>query len=228
MENKTDVVSKSYDRTIELSQKGIHQYKQLPDYITSNPMYLKYQRMQLDDESGSGNHKVKGFLEPCQGMKFIDMGCCLNLVDRNYKSWKSLYYGVDISKNIILTLEEYIEKQGIVVGGLYLGNMRETPYKNEFFDIGTCIGSLEYYEEEFVKATIKEFDRILKPDAHFVLDIPNFDSDECKISMMIEEYLGRKDEFNMSVKEFEKLLICYFDIINKVYTDTITYFLKKK
>ena len=68
----------------------------------------------------------------------------------------------------------------------------------------------------------------MKKNGRFVLDIPNFDSVECKISMMIEEYLGRKDEFDMHVDEFEELLNLYFDIIKKEIGDTIQYYLRKK
>ena len=154
MEKKVEIVSKSYDKTIELSRKGIFQYGNLPNYITENPMYPLYQKMLLDSNSDSGSRLIKEFLEPKQGMKFIDIGCCLNLIDKNYQIWDSLYYGIDVSEKIIQTLEEYVKEHNLVIGDIVLGNMKEMAFSDEFFDIGACIGSLEYYKKEFKVFTI--------------------------------------------------------------------------
>ena len=86
-------------------------------------------------------------------------------------------------------------------------HMRQT-----FFDIGACIGSLEYFEKDFVKEAIREAHRIIKPWGRFVLDVPHIGSPECEISMIIEDYMGRTDTFHMSVQEFDDMLIDYFEI----------------
>ena len=69
----------------------------------------------------------------------------------------------------------------------------------------------------------------MKSNGRFVLDIPNIGSPEFEITKLIEEYLGRKDRFNLSVEEFETILDTHF-IIDKKETvgSTIQYFLIKK
>ena len=106
--------------------------------------------------------------------------------------------------------------------------MHDTPYTDNFFDIGTCIGSLEYFEKDFVEKALKEFHRILKPGAKFVLDIPNIERPDCRIAMMIEDYLGRTDKFSMTKREFETMLEPYFSIEKEEIGGMIEYFLITK
>lgn len=162
-------------------------------------------------------------------MKFIDLGCCLNLMFAGYKDWTSTYYGVDISSKTIELLQQYVEKNHLTVGDLYCCSMHETPYETNFFDIGECVGSLEYFEKDFVQQAVVEFSRIMKSNGKFILDIPNIGSLEFEISKLIEEYLGRKDQFNLSVEEFETILDAYFIIDKKeIVGAMIRYFLIKK
>ena len=103
------------------------------------------------------------------------------------------------------------------------------PFEENYFDIGACVGILEYFEKDFVEKAIVEAHRIIKPGGKFVLDIPNFDSPLFRITMLIEEYLGRPDKFNMSSLEFDVTLQDYFEIekMEKV-AGMIQYFLSCK
>jgi len=56
---------------------------------------------------------------------------------------------------------------------------------------------LEYYEKDFVLKAIQEFHRVMKPGGRFVLDISNITSPSGRMAMMIEEYMGRPDKFDM-------------------------------
>lgn len=230
MEKQLELVAKSYDRTIDLGRKGIDLYKDLPSYITNDPNYPLFQKMQLDENlSDSGRKEIVKYLSPKTGMKFIDLGCCLNLMFRGYQNWKSAYYGVDISSKTIELLHEYVEKQSISIGSLYCGSMHKTPYATGFFDIGACIGSLEYFEKDFVEQVIVEMHRILKFGGKVVLDIPSVGSPEFEITRIIEEYLGRTDMFNMSIEDFESLLKKHFEIdIKEKVGPMIQYFLVNK
>ncbi|MCH5270308.1 MAG: class I SAM-dependent methyltransferase [Lachnospiraceae bacterium] len=216
MENQLDLIAESYDRGIDLGRQGISSYENFPSYITNHPNYPLFQQMEMNETlSDSGRKEIVGYLMPKVGMKFIDLGCCLNLMFRGYKGWPSTYYGVDISRKTIELLHEFTEKNDLTVGDLYCGSMHATPYDTNFFDIGACIGSLEYFEKDFVQQAVVEFHRIMKPNGKCVLDIPNVGSPEFEIAKLIEEYLGRPDKFNLSVKEFETLLDAYFVIDKK-------------
>lgn len=216
MKNQLELIAKSYDRGIDLGRKGIPSYGNFPSYITNHPGYPLFQQMEMTQTlSDSGRKEIVEYLAPKAGMKFIDLGCCLNLWLRDYKDWPSTYYGVDISSKTIELLQEFTKNNHLTVGDLYCGSMHETPYDTSFFDIGACVGSLEYYENDFVQQAVAEFHRIIKPNGKFVLDIPNVGTPEFEITKLIEEYLGRPDHFNLSVKDFETILSDYFVIDKK-------------
>lgn len=217
MKEQIELVSESYDHGIDMGRKGIDLYKALPEYIIKDPDYPLYEKSQTDElYTGSSRLEIAEYLSPTQDMKFIDLGCCLNLMFRGYDRWPSEYYGVDISKKTIQLLNEFVAQKNLSVGSLYCCSMHETPYDSNFFDIGTCIGSLEYFEKDFIEKALTEFNRILKAGGKFVLDIPNLGNPDCKIAMMIEDYLGRTDKFSMTNQEFETMLEPYFEI-NKKY-----------
>lgn len=216
MKEQLKLVGESYDNAIDLGRRGIDLYQELPEYITNDPDYPMYEHSQVNGTyADSGRQQIIEYLLPMQGMKFIDLGCCLNLMFRGYDRWPSEYYGVDISKKTIQLLKEFVAQKKLSIGSLYCGSMHETPYNTSFFDIGTCIGSLEYFDKDFVEMAITEFHRILKPDGKIVLDIPNIGSGECRIAMMIEDYLGRMDKFTLTNQEFESILEPYFEIEKK-------------
>ena len=225
MRKQLEQIAKSYDKGIELGRKGIGSYENFPDHITNHPNYPLFEQMQMS-VSDSGSKEIVEYLSPKAGMKFVDLGCCLNLKFSGYKDWPSTYYGVDISSKTIELLREFTEKDNLTVGDLHCGSMHETPYDTSFFDIGECIGSLEYFERDFVQQAVAEFHRIIKPNGKFVLDIPNVGSPEFEITQLIEEYLGRPDKFDLSVDEFETILNDYFAIDKKIIVGPmIEYFL---
>lgn len=229
MKEQLESIAKSYDRGIDLGRKGIDSYDNFPSYITNHPNYPLFQQMRMETSSDSARKEIVEYLAPKAGMKFIDLGCCLNLMYGGYKDWASTYYGVDISSKTIELLHEYTEKNHLTVGGLYCCSMHKTPFDTDFFDIGECVGSLEYFEKEFVQQAVAEFSRILKSNGRFVLDIPNIGSPEFEIAKLIEEYLGRRDQFNLSVEEFETILDAYFVIDKKeIAAPMIQYFLVSK
>lgn len=229
MKEQLESIAKSYDRGIDLGRKGIDSYDNFPSYITNHPNYPLFQQMRTETSSDSARKEIVEYLAPKAGMKFIDLGCCLNLMFAGYKDWTSIYYGVDISGKTIELLQEYAEKNHLTVGDLHCCSMHETPYDTNFFDIGECIGSLEYFEKDFVQQAVAEFSRIMKPNGKFVLDIPNIGSPEFEITKLIEEYLGRQDKFNLLVEEFETILDAYFMIDKKeIVGPMIQYFLITK
>jgi len=98
------------------------------------------------------------------------------------------------------------------IGSLYCRSIHDTPFNDNTFDIGACIGVLEYFEREYVEKAIKEAHRIIKPNGKLVLDIPNITSLTGRMMMRIEAYLGRPSKFDMLTNEFEVMLQKYFDI----------------
>ena len=226
MNHQLEQVAASYDRAIELGRDH-DAYANLPPSITNHPYYPLFQRMRDSGAlSDSARAEIAAYLAPEPGMRFIDLGCCVNLMFAGYADWPSIYYGVDISAKTVSLLQGYAAKHRLPVGDLHCGSMHETPYEADFFDIGACVGSLEYFEADFVRQCVQEFHRIMKPGGRFVLDIPNVGSPECEICGLIEAHLGRPDRFNLSVAAFESLLNGFFDTHHKeVVGPMIQYFL---
>ncbi len=225
--DQLEQIAKSYDDTIDLGKNGIDRYADLPEYITNDPDYAVYRNISESGTDGSQNKDIIDYLSPNDEQKLIDLGCCLNLMFKDYDKWPSQYFGVDISKKTIDLLNEYVAGKHLKIGDLFCGSIHDTHYENNMFDIGVCMGVLEYYEKEFVEKAIIEVHRIMKPEGKLVLDIPCLESPMSRISMMIEEYIGRPNRFNMAPTEFEKMIEPYFDIVK---TDKTLhyYFLKCK
>ena len=213
MEKQLEQIAKSYDRHfIYRGKEEDLTYDNLPDYITNHPDY-PYWKDEHDGKCDDNRRiELKDYLSPAENMNFIHLGCSLSLMLKGYDKWPSKYYGVDISNETIQLLTRYVGKNNLSIGGLYCGSVHDTPFKDSFFDIGDCIGVLEYYERDFVLNAIKEFHRILKPKAKLVLDIPNIESPSGRMMMLIEGYMGRPDLFDMLPQEFEDMIGDYFEI----------------
>lgn len=215
-ENQLEMIAKSYDRHFtELGKKDSLSYDNLPDYITNNPDYPKYLEAVKCGKGGSEYIEIKKYLLPDKHKKFIDLGCCLNLMFKEYDQWPSLYYGVDISTKTIELLNKYVADKQLNIGMLFRGSIHETSFDNNSFDISSCIGVLEYFQKDFVQKAIIEAHRIMKPSGKMVLDIPYIEGSVGRIMMQIEEYMGRPDKFDMLPQEFEKMLENYFEIEKK-------------
>lgn len=226
MDNQLRLIADSYDQGIDLGRNGIDPYSHLPESITGDPDYAFYKECEIDDIP-SCHKEIREYLSPAANMNFIDLGCCLNLMFRGYDEWPSTYYGVDISRKTVELLEEFTSGKSLSIGSFYCGSIHETPFESGFFDIGTCIGVLEYYERTFVEKAIMEIHRILKPGGKFVLDTLNLGNPACRIAMRIEEYLGRPDKFDLPIPEFEDLLQNCFEIEKADKTGAmIQYFLR--
>jgi len=220
-----NLVSLSYDRAILSGKKGINFYDNLPEYIKNDPDYRAFVKL-MNEGSSSARPEIKKYLNPKKNMKFIDLGCCLNLMFNGYDGWPSTYYGIDISVETIKLLKEFSQKKNLSIGLLHCGSIHKTPFDNNCFDIGACVGVLEYFDKDYALKSIKEINRILKPEAKIIIEIPNIISPICKIMVMVEEYLGRPEQFNMLPSEFENMLKEYFIIEKKEEVDPmIQYFL---
>ncbi|MCL2400149.1 MAG: class I SAM-dependent methyltransferase [Defluviitaleaceae bacterium] len=232
MKNHLNVVASSYDKAIELGKKGIDLYKDLPDHLKDEPDYHLFEKAGAEGlDSSSGDKRIKEYLSPVQNMYFIDLGCCLNLMFNGYAEWPSIYHGVDISSETIKLLKEYSAKNNLNVGELFCGSIHKTPFDANYFDFGACIGVLEYFEKDFVSEALAEAYRILKPGGKFVLDIPNNNGKMRRFMNLVELSMGRPCRFDMLPREFEEILLKFFEIEKSEEVDAVAmilYFLKRR
>jgi len=216
MEDQLKAVADSYDRSIDFGREGIDPYKTLPERITSDPSYKLFVKMQENGNlSDSGREEIRAFLSPKPEIRFIDLGCCLNLMFRGYDKWESLYHGVDISPHTIELLQTYTNRHRLRTGALVCCGMHKTPFADAYFDIGACIGSLEYFERDYVRSALKEIHRLIKPAGRIVLDIPDVGSPEFASIAIIEEHLGRTERFDLTVAEFEAEIRPFWHLVHR-------------
>ena len=226
MDRQLEVIAKSYNKGIDYGKRGINIYDNFPEYITNDPYYEKWK---LDHTQGdSKGSEIVEYLMPHENMNFIDLGCCLNLIFHGYDKWPSTYHGMDISNETIKLLKRFAADKELSVGALVCGSIHETPFADSYFDIGACIGVLEYYEKDFVEKSILEMHRITKPNGKYILDIPNIGDPMCQLMMLIEERIGRPDRFALSSQEFEDILQNYFIIDKAKVGPMIQYYLRCK
>jgi len=230
MKKQLEMISKSYDDSIKFGKKGINPYDNLPEHIVNHSYYSEY--LKLSKEVGSSDSKrkeIKTFLQANSSMKFIDLGCCLNLMFNDYDKWPSLYHGIDISKETIDLLNEVVDSRQLSIGSLHCGSIDDIPYEDCYFDIGACIGVLEYFDESFLTKAMIEIHRVLKVKGRVVIDIPNIDNPVYEINRLIEKHIGRPSEFNISKTRFNIIIEDYFNIVKtENVVGMVQYFLEKK
>jgi len=213
MRQQLKKVCKAYDLTVEQHEKGIDPLDGLPEQFKETHEFKEFRNYLKKSELllSSGAPDIKGFLNPRPGMRFLDVGCCANLARYRLDQWPSSYYGVDISPALMRTMNLFVARQKIAIGGLWVADISDLPFHNDFFDICSVIGVFEYCTFDYIKESLAELNRVLRPCSKIVLDIPNPGHQYVAIMRRVEEYLGRPNILHPRL-EFEKLLANLFSI----------------
>ena len=207
MDRQLDRVRKAYNLTVEQYNKGINPLDNVPEKIRNSPFYKS-----LIADSGvldSAAPDIREYLAPKPGMRFLDAGCCANIVNYRLDQWPSTYYGIDISPRLISAMKDFVSRERISVGGLYIADVSSLPFDDNFFDIAAVIGVLEYSKLKYIRGALLELNRVLKPESRVVLDIPNQNHPHAKDMARLEKHLARPN-FLHSRSDFEKLLTPLF------------------
>jgi len=114
---------------------------------------------------------VEEFLENKKG-KVVDLGCGDG---RNMISGSFEYWGVDFSGESLKHVEKRAKKEGLKVK-VFKSKVDELPseFREEMFDCGLFIATLHCLESKGErKNALKEFYRVLKPDAEALISVWN-------------------------------------------------------
>ena len=201
-----DRIRKAYNLTVTQYMKGLDPLDSVPDEIANLPGYAEITN---NADLGSGAPDIKAYLNPEKGMRYLDAGCCANLVIHRLDKWPSIYYGVDISSELICAVRAFTEMYDITIGALHVTDVANLPFEDSFFDIASLIGVLEYYSIEYAEIALIELSRVLRSNAKMVLDIPNLQHPYSKTMLRLEEHLGRP-HVPKERETFEKLLSRFF------------------
>jgi ubiquinone/menaquinone biosynthesis C-methylase UbiE len=209
MNKQLVLIRKAYDLTVEQYKNGIDLLTNLPDDIKNSPSFKTIMRDK--DQLNSGAKDIHEYLEPKPGMRLLDAGCCANLANYRLDKWQSIYYGVDISPKLINAMRNFVISKNLSIGGLWVTDITKLPFEDNYFDIATVIGVFEYCTLEYIKESLVELKRVLKPKAKMVLDIPNLEQPDVNVMFKIEEFLDRPNILN-SREAFEEILMLLFKI----------------
>jgi SAM-dependent methyltransferase len=203
MDGQLDMIRKAYDLTVEQYRQEINPLDDVPEEIKNSPFYLSL----ITDKGllGSAAPDIREYLKPRKGMRFLDVGCSVNIINYRLDLWPSIYYGVDISPRLVSSVKEFIRSEQISVGDLHVADVSRLPFNDNFFDLAAVIGVLEYCTLNYIREALLELYRVLKPNSPVVLDIPNKNHPYARDMARLEEYLSRPN-FLHSRLEFEKLL----------------------
>jgi SAM-dependent methyltransferase len=188
MGSHLEKIRRAYDLTAEQYAKGIITYGAVPEHIQNMRGYREIVHNPL---MGSNAPDIKEYLKPGRDLRFLDAGCCANLANYRLDRWLCTYYGVDISPALIRAMKVFARKNGIAIGGLYNTDLTNMPFGDNFFHIAAAIGVLEYCTLEYSSRALGELQRVLKPGAKMVFDIPNLTHPYVETMFRLEECLGR-------------------------------------
>jgi len=212
MRDQLQQVSNAYDLTVKQHREMIDPLANVPDEFRRSKEFRDFQQEAGPEVTGSNVPENKQFLDPKSGMKFLDAGCCANLANYRFDKWPSEYYGVDISPALVNAMKGFVTHDGISVGDLKVAELTDLPFGDDFFDIASVIGVLQYVDLNYCESALQELNRVLKNGSRMVVDIPNLGHAHVHTMFKLEEYLGRPN-IPKSRKEFEGILTPLFTIV---------------
>lgn len=211
---QVEKIRRAYDLTVEQYNKGIDPLDEVPDDFKNSPDFMAFMKDAHPAIVGSNAPANREYLKPKKGMAFLDAGCGANLSAYEFHKWPSTFYGVDISSALIDAMKTFAAKNKIQTGGLYVAEIIDMPFDDNFFDIALSIGVLEYYPLEYTRRALEEMHRVLKPSTKLVVDIANLSHPHVHIMFKLEKYLKRPN-IPKSREDFEKILRPLF-LVDKV------------
>jgi ubiquinone/menaquinone biosynthesis C-methylase UbiE len=104
--------------------------------------------------------------------RVLDLGCgtgrhTIALVKEGFE-----VYGIDISRNALAVCQQRVKEKNLSAN-IILGDMYQTlPYKENFFDGLISTNVLHHNKVAEIKGLIREIERILKPGALIMVEVP--------------------------------------------------------
>jgi len=133
--------------------------KIVPEYYSKNPAVRWLFKRRL--------HVALKFLKMIKTDTLIDMGCgdgyFIQLINKHEIKTRVMW-GVDLNPGIVQL------KTQIRNGNFSVQNILKTDFKNNTFDVVTCLDVLEHMRD--VKVVLTEIKRILKDNGHLIVSSP--------------------------------------------------------
>lgn len=140
----------------------------------------------------------KKFVKIKPGDIILDIGTGTGTFLIEMAKMGAICYGIDQSPKMLEKLRIKVKQEGIEknIEKISEGTAENLPYPDGIFNWVVCIGMIEYYPLEYAKAVLLEINRVLMPDGHCFIDIPNPNN----------PYTQERDWiFSYNLEEFEKM-----------------------
>jgi len=160
-------------------------------------VYYK-QASHTDVSLSSFNLELADILEVAQGTKILDVACGKSDFLYACKSKGAEVSGVDLSDRAI-----EVSKSLLPDGQFFQCSAEKLPFSDQAFDIVTCLGSLEHFVNP--KVALIEMRRVAKPDAKFLLLVPNKDFLTRKLGLFSGTYQVDAKEVALSLEGWDEL-----------------------
>ncbi len=140
----------------------------------------------------------KKFVKIKPGDIILDIGTGTGTFLIEMAKMGAICYGIDQSPKMLEKLRIKVKQEGIEknIEKISEGTAENLPYPDGIFNWVVCIGMIEYYPLEYAKAVLLEINRVLMPDGHCFIDIPNPNN----------PYTQERDWiFSYNLEKFEKM-----------------------
>ncbi|MBS3175079.1 class I SAM-dependent methyltransferase [Candidatus Woesearchaeota archaeon] len=107
-------------------------------------------------------------LDNGKGLKLLDIACGRGFLLKAASSKGFEISGIDISKEAI-----ELAKLNVPNASLKVGAAEKLPFKDNYFDVVFCLGSLEHFLDQ--EKAISEIKRVSKKDSRLFIMVPNKD-----------------------------------------------------
>lgn len=101
-----------------------------------------------------------------EGKRLLDVACGGGFLLKAAEKRGLITYGIDISPAALSIAKKYATRSRI-----FIGDAENLPWKNNFFDYVTCLGSLEHFLHP--DKGVREIARVLKKSGKACLVLPN-------------------------------------------------------
>jgi SAM-dependent methyltransferase len=198
-------IRKAYDLTVEQHRQGINPLDNVPDDIRHSSFFQSFRSGNISANNAALD--IKEYLQPAIGMRYLDQGCSANLVNYHLYEWPCPYYGIDISPALIEAMRTFVISHHLHIGELQVAEISKLPFPDQFFDIASAIGVLEYCSLPYIRKALKELARVLHPGSCAVLDIPNrahpYARDMARLERFLERpnYLHSRSKFELALSD---------------------------
>lgn len=140
-----------------------------PDIDGIKRFYENIYHTNLPQKAFSTHHhkKLAEFLDIKGGDSVLDIACGIGQWLKACEERSACVAGIDLASPAIDVCKNSM------VGDFQVGVAERLPFPSSSYDVITCLGSMEHFIDPV--AAIREMIRVAKPDARFVILVPNKD-----------------------------------------------------